>query len=127
MSDIPPALSLGAPAGAVVRNGPILLLSIREGSFFRMRGTVLLLQLQPREDLNPHAPFRAACPGQEALCSLLTGVKVKEQPEKKGKNDLVVTLHSPWPLGSFWHFLKRYSINTNPYRCCEDNINDCEE
>lgn len=97
VSNIPPALSLGAPAGAVVRNGPILFHSILEGSFLCMKGTVSLLELQLRKDLNSPALFGGACPGLETVHSLEAGVRVMKQPQKKGKNNLnlVVTLHSP--------------------------------
>lgn len=64
-------------------------------SILEMKGTVSLMELQPREDLILPAPFRGACLGLEAVCSLQTGVRVMKQPEKKWKNNFVVRLHSP--------------------------------
>lgn len=37
---------------------------------------LVLLELQPREDLNHCAPFRGAYPGREAVCSLQAGIRV---------------------------------------------------
>lgn len=36
----------------------------------------VLLELQPRDDLNPCAPFRGEYPGHEAVCSLQAGIRV---------------------------------------------------